>query len=48
VRGNPSRVLVEALVWGGTQITWTRAVAAVIAQGALIAYVIWAARYFGR
>jgi hypothetical protein len=41
-------VVVEALVWGGTQITWTRVVLAVLAQGALIAYVAWAARFFGR
>jgi hypothetical protein len=41
-------MLVGALVWGGTQITWTRVALAVVAQLALIAYVIWAARFFGR
>jgi hypothetical protein len=37
-----------ALIWGGTQITWTRVALAAVVQGALVAYVVWAIRFYGR
>jgi hypothetical protein len=38
----------QAIVWGGTQITWTRVVLAVVVQAVLITYLVWAMRFYGR
>jgi hypothetical protein len=38
----------EAAIWGGTQITWTRVVLAVVVQSLLITYLLWAMRFYGR
>jgi hypothetical protein len=40
--------MIEAFVWGGTQITWVRVVLTVVVEGVLGAYVFWATRFFGR
>jgi len=35
-------------VWGGTEITTTRVLVAVVAEVALVLYMVWALRLFGR
>jgi hypothetical protein len=35
-------------IWGGTQITSTRILIAVIAEVAILLYTVWALRLFGR
>ena len=37
-----------ATVWGGTEITSTRVIIAVVAELAVLLYSVWALRLFGR
>jgi hypothetical protein len=39
---------VLSTVWGGTELTTTRIVVAVIAELLVASYIIWALRLFGR
>jgi hypothetical protein len=40
--------MLHAIIWGGTQITTTRIILAVIAEIGIIAYLLFALRLFGR
>jgi hypothetical protein len=40
--------MILSTIWGGTEITTTRIIIAVIAEALLILYFLWAFRLFGR
>jgi hypothetical protein len=40
--------MLHTIIWGGTQITTTRITLAAIAEIAIIAYLLYALRLFGR